>query len=103
MRAVGLQVADAGLQALALDVAGDGLALAGEGVQVLTVRPGYVVTKMTAGLGRKPLSTTTDVVAKATVNAMAAGKELIWVPWYLRYLMMVMKLIPRFIFRRLKF
>jgi decaprenylphospho-beta-D-erythro-pentofuranosid-2-ulose 2-reductase len=71
-------------------------------VQVLTVRPGFVDTKMTTGMRKAPFSTTPDKVASATADAIASGAELIWTPWQLRYLMMVMKLVPRPLFRRLK-
>ena len=40
--------------------------------------------------------------AAAIVKAIARGDELIWTPGKLRYVMMVMKLVPRPIFRRLK-
>jgi decaprenylphospho-beta-D-erythro-pentofuranosid-2-ulose 2-reductase len=89
----------AGVDALAEGMA---FTLRDQGVQVLTVRPGFVNTKMTAGLKPAPLSTTPGAVAEATVNAMVAGKELIWVPWSMRYVMIILKLIPRPIFRRLK-
>ncbi len=87
-----------------IDALGEGLAFAlrDEGVQVLTVRPGFVTTKMTAGLRQAPFTTTPAKVADATVDAMARGAELIWVPGILRYVMWAMKLVPRPIFRRLK-
>lgn len=89
----------AGLDALAEGLA---FALKPEGVQVLTVRPGFVETQMTAGLKRAPFSTTPEAVGAAIAGAVARGDELIWAPGRLRYVMMVMKLVPRPIFRRLK-
>jgi decaprenylphospho-beta-D-erythro-pentofuranosid-2-ulose 2-reductase len=87
-----------------LDALSEGLAFAlrDQGVQVLTVRPGFVTTKMTAGMHRAPFSTTPEKVAEATVAAIASGAELIWVPGILRHVMWAMKLVPRPIFRRLK-
>ena len=87
-----------------LDAFAEGLAFAlkGEGVQVLTVRPGFVKTKMTAGLKSPPFATTPEAVGDAIVRAVASGDELIWVPGILRYVMIAMKLVPRPIFRRLK-
>jgi decaprenylphospho-beta-D-erythro-pentofuranosid-2-ulose 2-reductase len=81
---------------------GLGDALAGSGARVLIVRPGFVTTKMTAGLARPPLATTPDAVANATVRALRAGKEVLWVPGTLRWVMTVVRHLPRGIFRRLK-
>jgi decaprenylphospho-beta-D-erythro-pentofuranosid-2-ulose 2-reductase len=77
--------------------------LAGSGVHVMIVRPGFVRTKMTAGMPEAPLSTTPDVVATAVVAALARDQEMVWVPGPLRWLMAVLRHIPRPIFRRLPF
>ena len=50
---------------------GLGDALEGSGAKVLVVRPGFVDTKMTAGLPPAPMATTADDVADAVVRAMA--------------------------------
>jgi len=54
-----------------LDALAQGLsdAIASTGVRVLVVRPGFVKTRMTAGLEPAPFSTTADAVASATVAA----------------------------------
>jgi len=88
----------AGIDALAEGMA---FALRDEGVQVLTVRPGFVASKMTQGRRATPFSTTPDRVAKDTVRALRERKELIWTPGVLRYVMWVMRFVPRPIFRRL--
>jgi len=81
---------------------GLGDALAGSGAGVLIVRPGFVVTKMTAGMPRVPLSTTADQVAAATDRALRRGQEMVWVPGLLRWVMLVVRHLPRAVFRRLK-
>ncbi len=81
---------------------GLGDALVGSGAGVLIVRPGFVVTKMTAGMDRVPLSTTAEAVAAATDRALRQGRETVWVPGLLRWVMMVVRHLPRPIFRRLK-
>jgi decaprenylphospho-beta-D-erythro-pentofuranosid-2-ulose 2-reductase len=88
----------AGIDALAEGLA---YALAGQGVQVLVVRPGFVHTKITAGMRPAPFATTPDAVARATVKAIADGRELIWVPGSLRYVMWAVRLLPRAVMRRL--
>jgi decaprenylphospho-beta-D-erythro-pentofuranosid-2-ulose 2-reductase len=77
--------------------------LAGSGAGVLIVRPGFVHTKMTRGMAVPPSSTTPEAVAEATASALAAGKEIIWVPPRLRAVMAVARLLPRPIFRKLPY
>jgi len=74
-------------------------ALAGTGIQVLVVRPGFVHTKMTAGLAVAPLATTPDLVAKQTVNALRRGSSLVWAPAAVRPLMSTLRHLPRPVFR----
>ena len=78
---------------------GDGLA--GSGASVLIVRPGFVKTKMTEGMSEAPMSTTPEAVAAATVKALAAGKEVIWVPAGLRFVFAIFRHLPRALWRRL--
>jgi decaprenylphospho-beta-D-erythro-pentofuranosid-2-ulose 2-reductase len=78
---------------------GLGDALAGTGARVLIVRPGFVRSKMTAGLPAPPLSTTPEAVADATVRAFASGREVIWVPGCLRPIFAVFRHLPRRVWR----
>jgi decaprenylphospho-beta-D-erythro-pentofuranosid-2-ulose 2-reductase len=80
---------------------GLGDSLVGTGVRVMIVRPGFVQTKMTEGLPTVPLSTTADEVADAIVTGLARGSETVWVPGTFRYVMSVLRHLPRPIFRRL--
>jgi decaprenylphospho-beta-D-erythro-pentofuranosid-2-ulose 2-reductase len=80
---------------------GLGDALAGTGVSVMIVRPGFVHTKMTQGLSPAPLSTTPEAVADAIVDGLARGSDIVWVPSALRWVMAVLRHLPRPIFRRL--
>jgi decaprenylphospho-beta-D-erythro-pentofuranosid-2-ulose 2-reductase len=75
--------------------------LQGSGVQVTIVRPGFVHTKMTRGLPAAPLATTPEQVGDAIVHAIARGSEIVWVPPALRYVMFVLRHMPRALFRRL--
>jgi decaprenylphospho-beta-D-erythro-pentofuranosid-2-ulose 2-reductase len=90
--------AKAGLDALAQGLADS---LAGSGVRVLVVRPGFVHTRMTAGLESAPFATTADAVADATVNALDGRAHTVWVPASLRFVFAVLRHLPRSIFRRL--
>jgi decaprenylphospho-beta-D-erythro-pentofuranosid-2-ulose 2-reductase len=90
--------AKAGLDALAQ---GLGDAVAGRGPRVLVVRPGFVTTRMTAGLDRAPMATTPEAVADATVRALSTGAHTVWVPGRLRLVFAVLRHLPRAVFRRL--
>lgn len=85
----------------------DGFALAldheleGSGASILVVRPGFVDTKMTAGMDKAPFSTTAGAVAAATVKALASDKKVIWVPGILRVIFTVFKALPLVVWRKL--
>ncbi|HEU0190160.1 MAG TPA: SDR family NAD(P)-dependent oxidoreductase [Mycobacterium sp.] len=76
-------------------------ALHGTGVRLLIVRPGFVIGRMTEGMTPAPLSSTPEQVAAATRRALAKGRRAVWVPWALRPLLMAMRLLPGFVWRRL--
>lgn len=88
----------AGLDSLAQ---GLGDALRSDRVRVLVVRPGFVDTAMTRGLPRPPLSTTPGVVARATVRGLDRGAHTVWAPPAMRWVMLILRLLPRTLFRRL--
>jgi decaprenylphospho-beta-D-erythro-pentofuranosid-2-ulose 2-reductase len=88
----------AGLDAFAQ---GLGDRLAGSGVHVMIVRPGFVHTRMTAGMKPAPLATSPDAVADAIVSGLRARRGIVWVPPTLRPVMTVLRHLPRPIFRRL--
>ena len=80
---------------------GLGDAIAADGVQVLVVRPGFVRTKMTAGLAAAPLSQTPEQVAEIIVAGLAAGRQTVWAPATMRWVMSGLRHLPRSVFRRL--
>jgi decaprenylphospho-beta-D-erythro-pentofuranosid-2-ulose 2-reductase len=88
----------AGLDALAQ---GLGDALASAGVRVMVVRPGFVKTRMTAGLPAPPLSSDPAAVARSTVSGLARGAHTVWVPGVLRWVMLIIRNLPRPLLRRL--
>jgi decaprenylphospho-beta-D-erythro-pentofuranosid-2-ulose 2-reductase len=90
----------AGLDAFAQ---GLGDSLQGTGVHVLVVRPGFVTTKMTAGMEKGPLSTTPEAVADAIVGGLKRGSHTVWVPGAMRFVMSGLRHTPRPIFRKLPF
>jgi len=71
------------------------------GVRVLVIRPGQVRTRMSAHVKEAPLTVDKEYVADLAVASAAKGKELVWAPTAFRYVMMVLRHIPRSVFRRL--
>ncbi len=80
---------------------GLGEALREHGGHVLVARPGFVRSKMTAGLDPAPLATDPGRVADAVLAAVDARREQVWVPGAMRGVMMVLRHLPRPVFRRL--
>ncbi len=80
---------------------GLGEALREFGVRVLVIRPGQVRTRMSAHVKEAPLTVDKEYVADLAVTASARGKDLVWAPGAFRYVMMVLRHIPRAIFRKL--
>jgi decaprenylphospho-beta-D-erythro-pentofuranosid-2-ulose 2-reductase len=86
---------------------GLGEALKPSGVRVLVIRPGQVRTTTTiehwkaTGAKEAPFTVDKEYVAELAVSAAAKGKELVWAPGAFRYVMMVLRHIPRPIFRKL--
>ena len=73
------------------------------GVQVLLVKPGFVDTPMTAAFKKGPLWASPERVARDIVRAMEKGKSVIYTPWWWRWIMLVIRLIPEALFVRLRF
>lgn len=72
------------------------------GVHVMTVKPGYVYTKMTEGMELPGLLTSTpEYVAKSLYKAVRKKRNSIYISWKWRYVMMIIKNIPEFIFKKL--
>lgn len=78
-----------------------GEALEDFGVRVLVVRPGQVRTRLSAGVKEAPLTIDKQDVAALVVTATREGRALVWAPPPFRLVMLVLKHIPRPIFRRL--
>lgn len=72
------------------------------GVQVLTIKPGFVDTPMTQGLPLpKLLLATPEKVAQDIVRAVEKGRDTLYTPWFWRLIMLVITHIPGPIFKRL--
>jgi short-subunit dehydrogenase len=73
------------------------------GVHVLTVKPGFVDTEMLKSSPRKFGVISPERVAAGVWAAMRSRKQLVYLPWYWRWIMFAVRSTPSFIFRRLSF
>ncbi len=71
------------------------------GVHVLTVKPGYIYTKISEknNLPRK-LTAQPIEIAKDIYKAQQSKKDIIYTKWSWKYIMFIVKNIPEFIFKR---
>ena len=76
--------------------------LAKVGVEVVTIKPGFVDTPMTRAFRKGPLWATPDAVAAGIVRAANRGRSVAYLPWFWRPIMLVIRHIPESIFKRLK-
>ena len=82
---------------------GLGHAYAERGVRVVCARPGFVKTEMTAGLPVPPFAGEPEPVARAILDAIDAGRPVVYAPGAWRWVMLIIRALPRFVIRRLKF
>ena len=77
--------------------------LSGRGVQVITIKPGFVDTPMTAAFEKKGLLwAQPDQIAQGIVAAVERGRDEVYLPWFWRWIMLVIRHIPERLFKRLK-
>lgn len=71
------------------------------GVSVITVKPGLVDTAMTAHLSKTRLFAEPETIALGVQRAMRLHKDVAYLPGFWAPIMLIMRLLPRFIFRRI--
>lgn len=72
-----------------------------DGVQVLTIRPGFVATPMTAHLPQGPLFASPDAVARDILRAIQSRRDVLYTPWFWRWIMALICMIPEWKFKRM--
>jgi len=74
--------------------------LFGSNITVLTVKPGYVATKMTQGMDLpKILTAQSDEAAEDILKAQLKGKDIIYTKWMWKWIAMIIRKIPERIFK----
>ncbi|WP_321947711.1 SDR family oxidoreductase [Paraburkholderia sp. J10-1] len=71
------------------------------GAHVVTIKPGFVATPMTAGLPLPgPLVVTPDKVAADITRAIEKNRDVLYTPWFWSLIMLIIRSVPRFLFKR---
>ena len=71
-------------------------------IQVLTVKPGFVATPMTAAFSKGRLWASPDQVARGIHKAVTNRKDVVYLPWFWSPVMRVIRSLPESIFKRLR-
>ena len=74
-----------------------------KGLRVICVKPGFVRTGMTAGLPVPPFAGEPDGVARGVVRAIDRGRPVVYAPAIWRWIMLVIRMLPRFVMRKIGF
>lgn len=73
-----------------------------KGVRVITVKPGFVDTAMTFGMPGLFLVADPDRVGQRIVRALDGRGDVLYVPWFWRFILWIIRAIPETLFKRLK-
>jgi len=76
--------------------------LASKGVQVLTIKPGFVDTPMTTEFKKGLLWISAETLAKGIVKAIDKRQDVAYLPWFWWGIMLIIKSIPERIFKKMK-
>jgi decaprenylphospho-beta-D-erythro-pentofuranosid-2-ulose 2-reductase len=74
-----------------------------KGLKTVCVKPGFVRTGMTAGLPAPPFAGEPEGVAQVVARAIDRGKPVVYAPPMWGLVMLVIKLLPRFVMRKIGF
>jgi short-subunit dehydrogenase len=72
------------------------------GVRVITIKPGFVDTAMTYGLPGMFLVASPQDIGERIVATLVKSADVVYLPWFWRYIMLIIKHIPEPIFKRMK-
>lgn len=75
--------------------------LSKKGVQVLTIKPGFVNTPMTAAFPKGALWAKPDAIASGIVQAIDKRRDEVYLPGFWRLIMLIIRHIPERVFKRL--
>ena len=74
------------------------------GVSVITIKPGFIHTKMTHHLKLNPwLTSSAQEVSREIIQSIKKDKSVVYIKWYWKWIMLVIRLIPERLFKRMSF
>jgi len=76
---------------------------AAQGLKTILVKPGFVKTGMVAGLQPPPFAGEPEPVARAVLRAIDRGTPVVYAPGIWRWIMLVIRSLPRAVMRRIAF
>ncbi len=76
--------------------------MSGRGIRVVTVKPGFVDSPMTAHLAKGPLWASPDAVAGVILRAAERGRDVVYAPGYWRLIMLAVRALPRWLLIKLR-
>jgi NAD(P)-dependent dehydrogenase (short-subunit alcohol dehydrogenase family) len=75
----------------------------GQGLRTVCVKPGFIKTSMTDGLPAPPFAGEPEAVARRVLRAIDRGQPVVYVPGAWRWVMLVIRCLPRFVMRKIDF
>ncbi|MBI5142506.1 MAG: SDR family oxidoreductase [Nitrospirae bacterium] len=72
------------------------------GVSVVTIKPGFVDTPMTANIAKNFLFAKPDVIASGIYKAFYKSSNTVYLPWFWRWIMLIIRNIPEVVFLRIR-
>jgi hypothetical protein len=69
---------------------------------VITIKPGFVDTAMTYGLPGLFLVASPQNIGERIVAALGKSADVVYLPWFWRYIMLIITHVPEVIFKRMK-
>jgi decaprenylphospho-beta-D-erythro-pentofuranosid-2-ulose 2-reductase len=72
-----------------------------DGVQVLTIKPGFVATPMTAHVAKNALFASPQQVARGICKAIEQRRDVAYVPWFWALIMLLVRSIPSRFFKKM--
>lgn len=87
--------------ALTILLAGLRNRLAKQGVTVITIKPGFVDTPMTVSFKKGLLWAQPETIAVGIVSAIKNKKSIVYLPWFWRYIMLIIRSIPEHMFKKM--
>jgi short-subunit dehydrogenase len=74
-----------------------------KGIRVVTLKPGFVDTPMTAQMAKTPVFAQPAAIGRGIVRAIDRRADVVYLPWWWRFIMLVVRIMPEALFKRMSF